>query len=169
MSNCAVCHKPVKSGIVVHSECMELLQKTQQLGNKPLTIEEIRKMVWESVWIVTENLSEWCIIHSCHADDVLGGGVIMTRRTGEKRMYPYSDYGKTWLAYRRKPNDWISVKDRMPEPFVSVLVYMPMENPCPTVHEGFITSAGVWHSNLFDRYADEVTHWMPMPAPPGVE
>lgn len=22
MSNCAVCHKPVKSGIVIHSECM---------------------------------------------------------------------------------------------------------------------------------------------------
>lgn len=36
MSNCAVCHKPVKSGIVVHSECMELLQKTQQVENKPM-------------------------------------------------------------------------------------------------------------------------------------
>lgn len=36
MSNCAVCHQPVKSGIVVHSECMELLQKTQQVENKPM-------------------------------------------------------------------------------------------------------------------------------------
>ena len=44
MSNCAVCHKPVTSGVVVHSECMELLKKTQQVDNKPLTIEELREM-----------------------------------------------------------------------------------------------------------------------------
>lgn len=176
MSNCAVCHKPVKSGVVVHSECMELLQKTQQLDNKPLTIEELRKMVWEAIWIVTEKLSEWCIIHSCHADDVLGGGVIMTRRPGEKRMYPYSDYGKTWLAYRRKPNDWISVNDRNPnneelkrsecfEFLCRVLIPEKGGNVCEktiVIKYDILDKQWVCDGMI-------VTHWMPLPAPPGVE
>lgn len=42
--------------------------------------------------------------------------------------------------------DWISVNDRMPEPWVSVLVYMPEERPLQVVRE--------------------VTHWMPMPEGP---
>lgn len=37
MSNCAVCHEPVVSGVVVHSECVGRLQKAQQLDDKPLT------------------------------------------------------------------------------------------------------------------------------------
>lgn len=63
-------------------------------------------------------------------------------------------------------NEWISVKDSLPMPFVSVLVFMPGEVPMPTVHEGFISSDGIWVSNHFLREPDEVTHWMPMPLPP---
>ena len=67
---------------------------------------------------------------------------------------------------QRKPR-WISVEDMMPEEFVSVLVYMPGENPLPTVHEGyFVKDANKWYSNFFDRSLDEVTYWMPMPEPP---
>ena len=73
--------------------------------NAPLTLEELREMAGEPVWVSTGRLSEWCIVHSCHSDDVIGGGVIMTRRTAEKRTYPYADCGKTWLAYRRKPEE----------------------------------------------------------------
>lgn len=62
--------------------------------------------------------------------------------------------------------EWISVKERLPKPFVSVLVQMPDEAPCPTVREGFITDKGIWHSAWYDREPDEVTHWMPMPEPP---
>lgn len=61
---------------------------------------------------------------------------------------------------------WISVKDRMPEPFVTVIVQMPLEAPLPTVSWGFITGDGNWHCNHFNRDEDEVTHWMPMPEPP---
>ena len=49
--------------------------------------------------------------------------------------------------------EWISVEDRLPEPFVPVLVQMPGEEPFPTVREGF-------------REPGEVTHWKPMPHPP---
>lgn len=61
---------------------------------------------------------------------------------------------------------WIPVTERLPEPFVSVLVQMPGEKPFPTVREGFISNNGVWHSAYFDRESDEVTHWRPMPEPP---
>lgn len=73
----------------------------------------------------------------------------------------------TWSIeqIREQPPVWISVDDRLPEPFASVLVYMPMENPFQRVHEGFITPAGVWHAHLFDRYTGEVTHWMPLQEP----
>lgn len=71
----------------------------------PLTIAELRGMVGEPVWIVTERLKEWCIVHSYHLDDVIGGEIIVTRRTAEKRVYSYTDKGKTWLAYRHKPEE----------------------------------------------------------------
>ena len=62
--------------------------------------------------------------------------------------------------------EWISVNDRLPEPFVSVLVHMPGEEPCPTVHEGFISNDGIWQSAMFRREPGEVTHWQQMPQPP---
>ena len=62
--------------------------------------------------------------------------------------------------------EWNSVDDRLPEPFVSVLVHMPGEEPCPTVHEGFISNDGIWQSAMFRREPGEVTHWQPMPQPP---
>ena len=77
----------------------------QMTPNTLLTLEDLKGMSGEAVWVVTERLKEWCIVHSHHSADVGGGGIIMTRRTAEKRTYPYTDYGKTWLAYRRKPEE----------------------------------------------------------------
>ncbi len=62
--------------------------------------------------------------------------------------------------------EWISVDDMLPDPFVSVLVQMPGEEPFPTVREGFISNDGIWQSAMFRREPGEVTHWMPMPQPP---
>ena len=67
---------------------------------------------------------------------------------------------------RARVPQWISVKDGLPEPFVSVLVHMPGEEPCPTVREGFISNDGIWQSAMFRREPGEVTHWQPMPQPP---
>lgn len=58
---------------------------------------------------------------------------------------------------------WIPVSERLPEPFVSVLVQMPDEEPCPTVREGYLTNNGTWYAGFFEREQSEVTHWMPMP------
>ena len=70
------------------------------------------------------------------------------------------------IAELRSAQEWISVDDRLPEPFVSVLVQMPGEKPFPTVREGFISNDGIWQSAMFRREPGEVTHWQPMPQPP---
>ena len=67
---------------------------------------------------------------------------------------------------RARVPQWISVKDRLPEPYVSVLVNMPGEKPFRTVREGFISNDGIWQSAMFRREPGEVTHWQPMPQPP---
>ena len=64
---------------------------------------------------------------------------------------------------------WIPVTERLPEPFVSVLVQMPGEKPFPTVREGYISTDGKWVGGYFKRKTDEVTHWMPLPEPPKEE
>ncbi len=72
MSKCAVCHEPVVSGVVVHSECVELLQKTQQLDNKPLTnADRIRAMsdeeLSEIIMCPCETVRDECLDKSCVA------------------------------------------------------------------------------------------------------
>lgn len=61
-------------------------------------------------------------------------------------------------------SNWISVKDRLPEPFISVLIYIPEDKPLPTVNEGFMSDDGTWM--VLYGYAVPVTHWMELPKPP---
>ena len=71
-------------------------------------------------------------------------------------------------------SEWISVKDRLPEPFVSVLIFVPSE-PSPIfeayyVSKGVFNATNIMHGNYgFLKVGDAVTHWMPMPDPPEVE
>lgn len=58
---------------------------------------------------------------------------------------------------------WYSTKDRLPDDFVSVLVYMPDEAPLPTVHEGYMAENKTWWANGFDRGMKEISHWAEMP------
>lgn len=66
----------------------------------------------------------------------------------------------------RPRGKWISVEERLPAPFVTVLVHMPLEKPLPTVHAGYISKDGEWVGGMFKRDKDEVTHWMPLPEAP---
>lgn len=62
---------------------------------------------------------------------------------------------------------WISVEDRLPEPFISVLLCVPKLAPFPTVIEGYMSNAGTFHNVriLYDSIV-QVTNWMPLPEPP---
>ena len=73
---------------------------TQQ--NKPLTIEELRKMDGEPVWgksLITDKPGEWFIVRI----------VVMSKAwfiacAGATHGFGDKDtYGTTWLAYRRPP------------------------------------------------------------------
>lgn len=58
---------------------------------------------------------------------------------------------------------WYSTEDRLPDDYVSVLVYMPDEAPLPTVHEGYMAENKTWWANGFDRDMKEISHWAEMP------
>ena len=54
--------------------------------NEPLTLDELREMDGEPVWLVNQNGGRWVI---------MSGAYLWDRRKN-------ADYGKTWLAYRNK-------------------------------------------------------------------
>ena len=63
--------------------------------------------------------------------------------------------------------EWISVKDKMPEPFVSVLGYMPDAAPFPEVRECYCTGDSdkkFFVPALSERH--EISHWAELPEPP---
>ncbi len=73
--------------------------------NEPLTLNELREMDGEPVWVVPlEKEPDW---NPCWV--IYGGDYsIIPSKTKESRaylLYLREDYGKTWLAYRRKPED----------------------------------------------------------------
>lgn len=69
--------------------------------NAPLTLEELRKMDGEPVWVQPPGIPEcgsWRIVAGVDTED------------GEQTLYcngDYTcrDYGAVWLAYRRKPEE----------------------------------------------------------------
>ena len=61
----------------------------------------------------------------------------------------------TAKGYRKQ--EWISVEDRLPDKYNSVLIFCEGE-----VRIDYIDSYGIWHDNFQYR----VTHWMPLPEPP---
>lgn len=62
-----------------------------------------------------------------------------------------------------KRNEWISVKDRLPEPGNMYLVWDGECDECYLAH--IDPDNGRWIGfNFF--YMDHITHWMPLPNPP---
>jgi hypothetical protein len=81
---------------------------------------------------------------------------------------------KAYLAgYQAAAPQWISVKDRLPEEDVAVLVYGQVLNDPPDVigvrrrYNGDQEWKYTWESeDGFIYREDDVTHWMPLPKPP---
>jgi len=61
-------------------------------------------------------------------------------------------------------NNWISVKDRLPDVYTEVLFYNPEENLY--IHGYFEDISNSWHEVGGNKVELNVTHWMPLPEPP---
>lgn len=71
--------------------------------NEPLTLNELREMDGEPVYVVPQNeyseLGKWCVVSIGDSDDyscALVPGV-------EYWSWKFDAYGEQWLAYRRPP------------------------------------------------------------------
>ena len=76
--------------------------------NEPLTLDELRKMDGEPVWVSVSNnwrysgVSEgWCIVRFHSEDDTVRVYIYDTRHGA--RFFAQQDYGISWWAYRQKP------------------------------------------------------------------
>ena len=63
------------------------------------------------------------------------------------------------------PNEWVSVEERSPENNAQVLMWSAKWN---IAEAGSYYNERFWvYSEIGDAYiADDITHWMPLPAPP---
>ena len=66
---------------------------------------------------------------------------------------------------RELGGQWINAAAEKPTEFESVLVYVPGNKPLPTVCEAYLAKR-CWVTRALILEEHEVTHWMPMPAPP---
>ena len=75
-----------------------------------------------------------------------------------------------WLAIaalreqREGKMEWISVRDRLPEDQVEVLVATRSKNGVRNIDKGYLAI-----DHFIHRGRAEVTHWMPLPEPPKEE
>lgn len=60
---------------------------------------------------------------------------------------------------------WISVDERLPSIFVSVLGHMEGMEPFPTVRECYLVHSGQFYFPALSA-CHKITHWMDMPKPP---
>ncbi|WP_349626782.1 DUF551 domain-containing protein [Escherichia coli] len=100
------------------------------------------------VWPEDGELSEltWCS-HNQHHDDTL-----YVRADLVNGNYPVT------------PDSWISCSERMPKGYADVLV-----TDGEHVEVKWWDESGYWNSWTelnSDIFADEITHWMPLPEPP---
>lgn len=106
-SRCAQCSDDYGSLAGAISGCLKLLQAQPTISpppNAPLTLEALREMDGEPVWIETtdvKNANRWAFVD-------VGCEVVrfFDTRCGVKCPVMgnlFRTYSKTWLAYRRKP------------------------------------------------------------------
>ena len=63
--------------------------------------------------------------------------------------------------------EWISVKDRLPEPFVPVLICREKEPGKRIVEQGY-KDLGKWWK-VYGTRVTQIIGWMPMPQPPAAD
>ena len=66
--------------------------------------------------------------------------------------------------------EWISVEDRLPKTFRTVLIWTNASWVVTTARYKYWSSKPVefnkWVTNEYENIPGDVTHWMPLPEPP---
>ena len=75
------------------------LRQQEHDRNEPLTLDELRQMEGHPVYIV-ENTEYWAIVNSFDQ-----AGVYLLSYGNPDDYGYFGFYGKTWLAYRQKPEE----------------------------------------------------------------
>ena len=91
------------------------------------------------------------------------------RAKGDDRLdYSFEDVADYLIANGVTVQEWISVKDRLPEPWKQVLIYSRHDFCEVALYIGIPGKWRVtWNHDMLD--ADSVTHWMPLPSTEGLE
>lgn len=104
-SPCAHLKSYDEYGIGIDDELQEAMQmakvalreKAEREEPQPLTIEELKQMIGEPVWVQGPGIPEygrWGIV-----EDAFGNSLYLLND------FSCHDIGKTWLAYRHKPKE----------------------------------------------------------------
>jgi hypothetical protein len=64
---------------------------------------------------------------------------------------------------------WISVKDRLPRTGKVYLITLNPRDTMPQTMEAYFRHDGTWWRGSVSLMSEYVTHWMPLPTPPGGE
>ena len=85
-----------------HRVAISALRQQECVGdvNKSLTLDELRRMEGQPVYII-ENTEYWAIVNSFDQ-----AGVYLLSYGNPDDYGYFGLYGKTWLAYRQKPEEW---------------------------------------------------------------
>ena len=79
---------------------------------------------------------------------------------GIETVFEYAENLPTYDFAQK--NEWISVKDRLPEEDIRVLVYINSDRSYTKLDTDRLSNG------KFVRWYKDVTHWMPLPEPPKV-
>ena len=81
-------------------------QETTTNRNEPLTVDELREMpIRDWVWIDVLHLKEAISSYYRKYDGYKKDEIFWCGYPGLGFRFFYEDYGKTWLAYRQKPEE----------------------------------------------------------------
>lgn len=101
-SNGLVCSLREGEAAEYHKMVLDMLRAKQEAEkNEPLTLDELREMDGEPVWVVNSKVKRkdgfcdvWALV-SCQMKDA----------ESVRTIYHFENYGEYWLAYRRKPEE----------------------------------------------------------------
>lgn len=88
-------------GYCEYDEFIKALNRRPAPENKPLTLDQLRQMDDEPVWVcgIPGHEIKWT-----PGWRIIDGNRVALRQWNDAVMYLYfADYGRTWLAYARKP------------------------------------------------------------------